>query len=92
MKTQAEIEALKSNWKSDPCWDIEDTEGFEEHREELKQYRLEQEKVWEAQRYNRLLLKSEDLGIRGNLKLTAYIESLEKRITDLDERLYYREK
>lgn len=38
---QAEIDQLKANWRSDPCWDIEDTEGFEEHREELKVWRLQ---------------------------------------------------
>jgi len=31
MKSEQEITALKVNWKSDPCWDIEDTEGFEDH-------------------------------------------------------------
>lgn len=92
MKTQEQIEALKRNWNSDPIWDIEETEGFEEQKEELKSFRIEQEKEWEAQRYNRLLLKSEDLGIRGNIKLAAHIELLEKRITDLEERLYYKEK
>jgi hypothetical protein len=42
-KTHDEIEALKKNWLNDPCWDIEDTEGFEEHHDELYIYRLEME-------------------------------------------------
>lgn len=42
-KTRAEIEALKANWLGDPCWDIEETEGFEAHRSELYTFRLEQE-------------------------------------------------
>lgn len=88
MKTQNEIEELKRNWKSDPCWDIEETEGFEEHKEELKQFRLDQEKEWEARRYNSLLLRSEALGIRGNIKLVNCIELLESRIKSLEERLY----
>ena len=33
-----EIEALKRSWHRDPHWDIEDTEGFKEHRDELKAY------------------------------------------------------
>jgi hypothetical protein len=40
-KTPEEIEALKANWRKDPCWDIEDTEGFEEIKAELELYRLE---------------------------------------------------
>ncbi len=88
MKTQAELKALKDNWLSDPCWDIEDTEGFEEHKEELLKFRKEKQEEWQAQRYNRLLLKSETLGLRGNLKLADCIEQLESRIKYLEERLY----
>ena len=28
MKIQEEIDELKRQWEKDPCWDIEDTEGF----------------------------------------------------------------
>lgn len=42
-KTRAEIDALKENWRSDPSWDIADTEGFEEHRTELAAYQAEVE-------------------------------------------------
>lgn len=27
-----DLEKLKSDWARDPCWDIEDTEGFEGFR------------------------------------------------------------
>ena len=40
-KTNEEIEALKENWKRDPIWDIEDTEGFQDHRMELIEYRMQ---------------------------------------------------
>jgi hypothetical protein len=43
-KTTQEIEQLKEDWLRDPCWDIEDTEGFEEHKTELYIFRLEIEK------------------------------------------------
>jgi hypothetical protein len=42
-KTREEIEALKENWRKDPCWDIEGTQEFEEHAEELLAYRLDVE-------------------------------------------------
>lgn len=41
MATQDKIEKLKKNWLADPCWDIEDTEGFEEHHAELLKFREE---------------------------------------------------
>ena len=31
-KTIQEVEKLKANWKNDPCWDLYETEGFEEYR------------------------------------------------------------
>ena len=46
-KTREEIEKLKQSWLNDPCWDIEDTEGFEEHRDELLAYHEEAKKQWE---------------------------------------------
>jgi len=42
-RTPEEIDQLKSNWAHDPCWDIEDTEGFEAHYEELKAWRIDHE-------------------------------------------------
>ena len=47
MKSREELESLKRNWLRDPCWDIEETEGFEEHREELLAYRKICEDEWE---------------------------------------------
>jgi hypothetical protein len=53
MKTEKEIEDLKANWIKDPCWDIEDTEGFEEHKEELLAYRLQIEADIQAEAIER---------------------------------------
>lgn len=46
MKTRDEVEALKDNWKHDPCWDIETTEGFDEYYDELITYRKTCELRW----------------------------------------------
>lgn len=43
IKTSEEIQALKDGWVKDPCWDIEKTEGFEEHHDELLAWRLDLE-------------------------------------------------
>jgi len=97
MKTQAELKSLKDNWLHDPCWDIEDTEGFEEYKEELKKFRLNQEREWKAREYNRVYRRATDLGIErlGNsetdLRLMRYLERLEQQVKSLEERLYYLE-
>ena len=47
-KTREDVENLKENWLRDPCWDIEDTEGFEGYYDELLAFRLEKEAEWTA--------------------------------------------
>lgn len=46
-RTDAEVEALKRDWINDPQWDIEDTEGFEAHYDELKAYHDECSAEWD---------------------------------------------
>jgi len=95
MKTQSEVKALKDNWFHDPIWDIEETEGFEDYKDELKAYRLEQESKWRAMEYNRLFNRARDLGIdqlgdRDNevdLRLMRYLEGLERQVTELSKSL-----
>jgi len=53
MATREQIEQLKSSWVADPCWDIEDTECFEEHRDELAAFATEQKQRWEQGRNRR---------------------------------------
>lgn len=62
MATKQAIDDLKANWMKDPCWDIEETEGFEEHKEELQAFRLEQEKEWKRQALIASEKKAELLG------------------------------
>lgn len=52
-KTQEEIDALKASWLKDPCWDIEETPGFEEHEDELTAFHKEQEAIWEKEALDR---------------------------------------
>jgi hypothetical protein len=83
--TREEMENLKRNWALDPIWDIEDTDGFEEFREELLQYRLNCEAQWEARRIERLQAKADEIGCPGNLTLAAYVTNLEAQIARLAE-------
>lgn len=40
---QISIDELKRQWLSDPCWDIEESKGFEAQKQELYIFRLETE-------------------------------------------------
>lgn len=45
-KTREDVERLKVDWSRDPIWDIEDTEGFEEYRDELIAYSKLKKQEW----------------------------------------------
>ncbi len=79
-RTAEEIQDLKSQWALDPVWDIEETEGYEAHREELQDYRLGVERDARERRSRELEEKAERLGIPGNTALAAHIEQLEDRL------------
>jgi hypothetical protein len=85
MATRKEIAHLKENWLGDPCWDIEKTEGFEEHVEELKAFRLYYEKQWKEQNQKKLETKADLLGFPGNIVFARYIEKLEDKIRNMEE-------
>ncbi len=48
-KTRAELDQLIVSWRDDPSWEIELTDGFEEHKDELLAVRLKCETEWRAQ-------------------------------------------
>lgn len=50
MKTREEVEYLKNEWLKDACWDIEDTDGFEEYAVELARFAEEHRAIWRAAR------------------------------------------
>ena len=54
-KSNEDIETLKRQWRLDPIWDIEDTEGFEDYRGELKAYSDQCKMQWEEQAKKRHL-------------------------------------
>lgn len=76
MKTREEIAALKLNWLKDNIWDIEKTEGFEEHYEELLAFRKEQEAKWEAERKADISNRADATGI--DIHTAQYITSFEE--------------
>jgi hypothetical protein len=95
-----EIDQLKAGWASDPCFDIEDTEGFEDVREELLQFRKDTEAKWGELRMARLNKLAEMIGFRARelyefggkysldpLVFTEYMEKILGNISSLEDRL-----
>lgn len=87
VRTPAEIDALKFNWASDPCWDIEDTEGFEAHHDELLAWCMAYEEKIEAEYQDKLQVKARLLGVPGNVMLAAAVLHLEQRVRDFERRV-----
>lgn len=86
-RTLGEIEDLKAQWESDPHWDIEDTDGFEDHREELQTFHQQKKLEWQEQAKQRVRDKAAELGCPDNLKLARYVMDLEYHIDRLGARL-----
>lgn len=61
MKTEHEINELIRQWERDPIWDLEDAEGFEVHREMLKQHRLKKQAQWHEKRQRSLSAEQKSL-------------------------------
>lgn len=87
MATEEQLNKLISQWKADPCWDLEDSEGFEEHYEYLRNTRLNIEYQWNAERLAQLDDKARAIGVPGNRTLAEYVNSLEQRIVALENKL-----
>lgn len=71
-KTRNEIDSLKRDWVNDPCWDLEDTEGFEDCKEELKEFQDRMEQMWREEREEeerKAYEMAEKLGVIGLYKL-----------------------
>ena len=78
-----EIEELKKNWFSDPCWDIEETEGFEKYKDELLEFRLNCENKWKMERdeeEKEEKKKAEELGLHGLYKMIKALEEIVREL------------
>lgn len=81
------VDDLFDQWKADPCWDVETTEGFEWAHDRLLSLRLEYQAKVDAVYESMLKEKATQLGIPENLPLAEYILRLEHRISRLQDRL-----
>ena len=85
-KTKAEIEDLKIQWSRDPCWDIQETYGFENHKDELTLYSLKMEALWDNEALSVLEKYCKRIGTTNQI-LAKYIRNMDKIIENLEERV-----
>ena len=86
MKTRAEVEELKRQWKQDDCWEIETTEGFEEYADELREFSEKCQVEWNQRKLARLAAKALNLGVPGNISLAEQWELMEYKIRELQDK------
>lgn len=84
-KTRDEIENLKQNWFSDPIWDLENTEGFEAHKEELLTFSMSCEKEWEKKTVIRNIKEMVEIKMKEINDLNKEIYNLRRAIYLLSE-------
>lgn len=92
VKTPAEIEELKRQWRYDPCWDIETTVGFEAHAEELAKYHTDMVAIWAFEAEECSKARAIEIGTSDNPALTETIVRMQNRIESLMERVEKLEK
>ena len=87
--TRDDVEKLKANWEGDPIWDLEDTEGYQAYRDELKAFSEAKHAEWQAHREERerrraamVTVCADKLGC--SYRTAAYILALEERIKRLE--------
>lgn len=85
--TRTDVERLKADWTSDPCWDLEDTPGFEEYRDELREYAARVREEWARAYREELEEFARTIGVPGNVALAECIRTLERRIRAAENRL-----
>lgn len=83
-RTREDLDVLKAQWAEDPCWDIENTEGFESHCDELLAFRTVTEAEWARERRRTIEERAAELGC--SVAMAGHVISLEARIADLTRR------
>lgn len=76
--TRQDLEKLKSDWARDPCWDIEDTEGFESFRDELLAFSEQKTREWDREKEVFLMRYAEHHGVTADA--AREMQGLEARV------------
>jgi hypothetical protein len=86
-RTREEINDLKQNWKDDPYWDIEFSDGFEAHSAELRAFRLAVEAKWRTMGEMTASTLAATIGVSDNPALAKHLQNLHSRIYVLEEKV-----
>lgn len=86
VRSRADVEKLKAEWREDSTWDLADTPGFEAHRDELGTFQ-EQVKA-EAQEKREVAIAEGMRRFNCSRELFLHIEALERRVADNESRLH----
>jgi Fe-S cluster assembly scaffold protein SufB len=90
MKTREEVDKLKHDWLRDPIWDIYDTEGFEEYKDELTDYQKkinDNYKLKLQEEHNIEKSEAEKLGLHGLYRIVKDLYSQNVRLHEAVEYL-----
>lgn len=94
-RTDKEIEELKREWCDDPCWDLESTEGFEAHHDELKSFSDKHKAEWKAKLNKRreaeearLRADFEKLGDDALFSIFKMVMSLKEDLNKANDRIH----
>lgn len=74
--TVSSIEELKKSWEKDPCWDIEETEGFEKHKNELLAWRKEYELEYQRNEEDRIARRARVVEIETGVVNSGAAQSI----------------
>lgn len=85
-QTREAIEKLKIDWRRDPEWNIEETEGFAAHKEELLIFRLQTEIANRESYEKRTAIQLQRLGLGNSETLLYYLQKLEERIERIENK------
>lgn len=90
--TRDDVEKLKADWEADPIWDIEDTEGFEAYRDELKAFSEAKHAEWDARREEEERKRIADIQKKADrlgcsFGVAQYLTGLEDRIRQLQDQI-----
>lgn len=83
--TRNEVEDLKASWKGDPCWDLYDTEGFEEYKDELKAFQDKWETHWKNE--NKQSLQALADKWQCSPETASYIDYLDSQMEKMQEKI-----
>jgi polyhydroxyalkanoate synthesis regulator phasin len=85
--TRENVDRLKQQWLEDGCWDLEETEGFEEFHDELRAFRQKVNSQRQRARIERLEEIADNVGLPNNLHMAEFVEELLSRLDKLEEQV-----